>query len=237
MSVDINTLVLLPERRNRRYLCRFMDSIIKVAVVEDVRDIRESLQTLVAGMPGFSCTGAYATAEAAISDMPYNTPDVVLMDINLPGMNGVEAVKKLKEDFPAVNFVMCTVFEDDENVFWALRAGAGGYILKGNSPVKILDAIKEVLEGGAPMSASIAKKVIASFRGGSKEITSKDTLLSEREVEVLQLLSQGLLYKEAAHRLGLSVETIRSHCRKIYEKLQVNTKLEAINIVFGNRTK
>jgi len=237
VSVDINTLVLLPERRNRRYLCRFMDSIIKVAVVEDVRDIRESLQTLVAGMPGFSCTGAYATAEAAISDMPYNTPDVVLMDINLPGMNGVEAVKKLKEDFPAVNFVMCTVFEDDENVFWALRAGAGGYILKGNSPVKILDAIKEVLEGGAPMSASIAKKVIASFRGGSKEITSKDTLLSEREVEVLQLLSQGLLYKEAAHRLGLSVETIRSHCRKIYEKLQVNTKLEAINIVFGNRTK
>jgi len=227
----------LPESRNSDYLCQLMDNLIKVAVVEDVRDIRESLQTLVAGMPGFSCTGAYATAEAAISDIPYNTPDVVLMDINLPGINGVEAVRKLKEDFPAINFVMCTVFEDDENIFWALRAGAGGYILKGNSPVKILDAIKEVQEGGAPMSASIAKKVIASFHGVSKEVTPRHALLSEREVEVLQLLSQGLLYKEAASRLGLSVETIRSHCRKIYEKLQVNTKLEAINIVFGKPTK
>jgi DNA-binding NarL/FixJ family response regulator len=214
-----------------------MDKVVKVAVVEDVRDIRESLQTLVTGMPGFSCTGAYATAEAAISDIPFNTPDVVLMDINLPGINGVEAVMKLKEDFPSINFVMCTVFEDDENVFRALRAGAGGYILKGNSPLKILDAIKEVQEGGAPMSASIAKKVIASFRGVSKEITPKHALLSEREVEVLQLLFQGLLYKEAASRLGLSVETIRSHCRKIYEKLQVNTKLEAINIVFGKPTR
>jgi DNA-binding NarL/FixJ family response regulator len=210
-----------------------MEEGIKVAIVEDVKDIRESLQTLVSGMSGFCCTGAYATAEAAIADIPFNRPDVVLMDINLPGMNGVEAVKKLKENFPAINFVMCTVFEDDENIFWALRAGAGGYILKGNSPLKILDAIKEVQEGGAPMSAAIAKRVINSFHGIPAGTRPKHAALSEREMEVLQLLSQGLLYKEAASRLNLSVETIRSHCRKIYEKLQVNTKLEAINIVFG----
>jgi DNA-binding NarL/FixJ family response regulator len=215
------------------YLYRLMETVIKVGIVEDVQDIRESLQTLVAGMPGFFCTGAYATAEAAIADIPFVIPDVVLMDINLPGMNGVEAVRRLKEKFPAINFLMCTVFEDDENIFWALRAGAGGYILKGNSPLKILEAIKEVNDGGAPMSAAIAKRVINSFHEASVDKVPKHTALSEREVEVLQLLSQGLLYKEAASRLSLSVETIRSHCRKIYEKLQVNTKLEAINIVFG----
>jgi len=157
------------------------------------------------------------------------------MDINLPGINGVEAVRTLKERFPQINFLMCTVFEDDESIFQALRAGAGGYILKNNSPLKILEAIKEVHEGGAPMSAAIAKRVINSFYGIPKPAISTHSSLSEREMEVLQLLSQGLLYKEAASRLGLSVETIRSHCHKIYEKLHVNSKLEAINIVFGRK--
>ena len=212
-----------------------MEKVINVAIVEDIHDIRESLQALIADIPGFSCAGAYATAEAAIADIPVIIPDVVLMDINLPGMNGMEAVRLLKEKFPEINFLMCTVFEDDENIFQALRAGAGGYILKNNSPQKILEAIKEVQNGGAPMSATIAKKVLNSFRLVPKEVTPKHAALSEREVEVLQLLSQGLLYKEAASRLGLSVETIRSHCRKIYEKLHVNTKLEAINIVFGRK--
>jgi len=210
-----------------------MEKVIKVAIVEDIQDIRESLQTLISGMPGFGCAGSFASAEAAIADIPLIMPDVVLMDINLPGMNGVEAVRILKESFPKINFLMCTVFEDDENIFLALRAGAGGYILKNNSPIKILDAIKEVNDGGAPMSAAIAKRVISSFYGIPKEATPRHSVLSEREIEVLQLLSQGLLYKEAASRLGLSVETIRSHCHKIYEKLQVNSKLEAINIVFG----
>ena len=209
--------------------------VISVAIVEDIQDIRESLQTLVSGMPGYTCAGSYATAEAALADIPVIRPDVVLMDINLPGMNGVDAVKQLKENLPDINFLMCTVFEDDENIFLALRAGAGGYILKNNSPKKILEAIKDVHAGGAPMSATIAKKVINSFHHIAKEAIPKHAALSEREVEVLQLLSQGLLYKEAASKLGLSVETIRSHCRKIYEKLQVNTKLEAINIVFGRR--
>lgn len=212
-----------------------MAEIINVAVVEDMQDIRESLQTLVAGMPGLHCVGTYATAEAAIADIHVIKPNVVLMDINLPGMSGVEAVRQLKERFPGISFLICTVFDDDENIFLALRAGAGGYILKNNSPQKILEAIKEVHEGGAPMSATIAKRVINSFHNVPKETTPKHSALSIREIEVLQLLSQGLLYKEAANRLGLSVETIRSHCQKIYEKLQVNTKLEAINIVFHRK--
>jgi DNA-binding NarL/FixJ family response regulator len=212
-----------------------MGKTINVAVVEDVQEIRESLQELVAGMPGFHCVGTYATAEAAIADIPVIKPNIVLMDINLPGMNGIEAVRQLKESFPGISFLICTVFDDDENIFLALRAGASGYIVKNNAPRKILEAIKEVHEGGAPMSASIAKRVISSFHNVPKEVIPKHTALSEREMEVLQLLSQGLLYKEAANRLGLSVETIRSHCQKIYEKLQVNTKLEAINIVFHGK--
>ena len=135
-----------------------MPNVIRVAIVEDVRDIRESLQALISGMPGYYCAGIFATAEAAIADMWAIAPDVVLMDINLPGMSGVEAVRRLKENFPNVSFLMCTVFEDNENIFRALEAGAGGYILKNNSPLKLLEAIKEVYEGGAPMSAAIAKK-------------------------------------------------------------------------------
>ena|ERR1022692_4880400 len=211
-----------------------MTENINVAIVEDIKDIRESLQTLIAGMSGFSCIGTYATAEAAIADIPIIKPNVVLMDINLPGINGIEAVRQLKESSPNINVLMCTVFDDDENIFLALRAGAGGYILKNNSPLKILEAIKEVNEGGAPMSAAIAKRVISSFQLTENTI-SKHALLSKREMEVLLLLSSGLLYKEAANKLGLSVETIRSHCRNIYEKLHVNTKLEAVNMVFHKK--
>lgn len=210
-----------------------MSNIINVAIVEDSRDVRESLQTLIAARPGFRCTGAYESAEAAMADIASNLPDVVLMDIHLPGLSGVEAVKRLKDEFPTVNFLMCTVFNDDENIFLSLRAGAGGYILKSSSSKNIIAAIKELYEGGAPMSATIAKRVIDSFHPSHESITPKHATLTPREREVLQLLSQGLLCKEVAAKLDLNVQTIRNHCANIYDKLHVNTKLEAINIVFG----
>lgn len=210
-----------------------MNSVINVAIVEDSRDIRESLQTLISARAGFACTGAYENAEAALEGIPNNAPDVVLMDINLPGMNGVEAVKILKEKLPATNFLMCTVFNDDENIFLSLRAGAGGYILKSSSSREILAAIKEAYEGGAPMSATIARRVIDSFHGSRQPTGTEHASLTPREMEVLQLLSRGLLCKEVAAKLDLNVQTIRNHCASIYEKLHVNTRLEAINIVFG----
>ncbi len=213
-----------------------MHDIINVVIVEDVKDIRESLQLLIGSAPGFSCAGAYATAEAAIADIPVLKPQVVLMDINLPGMTGVEGVRVLKESYPDLKFVMCTVFEDDENIFKALQAGAGGYILKNNAPRKILDAIKDVTDGGTPMSADIAKKVIGAFL--DRKPTSKTALpndLTNREMEVLQLLSKGFHYKEVAQKLNVSVDTVRNHCRNIYVKLHVTNKVEAINAVFGER--
>jgi len=213
-----------------------MEKVIKVAVVEDAKDIRESLQTLIAGMPGFSCAGAYASGEAAIAGIPAVVPDVVLMDINLPGISGVEAVRLLKGKFPAINFLMCTIFKDDENIFQSLKAGAGGYILKSSSTLKILEAIKEVYEGGAPMSATIARQVIESFHKLPKDILVKHAELTPREIEILRLLSEGLLCKEVADRLEVTPQTVRNHCNNIYKKLQVNTRVEAMNIVFGKRS-
>ena len=213
-----------------------MANIINVVIVEDIKDIRESLQLLVDNTNGFSCMGAYATAEGAIAEIPVLKPDVVLMDINLPGMNGVEAVSILKQKNKDLKFVMCTVFEDDENIFKALQAGAGGYILKNNSAQKILEAIKDVCEGGAPMSAGIAQKVIKTFLAHPPQAKpSAIAELSPRETEVLQLLSKGFHYKEVAAKLSVSVDTIRNHCRNIYAKLQVSNKVEAINAVFGAR--
>lgn len=208
---------------------------INVAIVEDDRDIRESLQSLISGSPGFSCAGSYETAEAAITAVPRLMPDVVLMDINLPGINGVEAVRQLKLKVPGVHFLMCTVFKDDENIFQSLRAGAGGYILKSSPSAKIIEAIREVCEGGAPMSPTIAKQLIDSFHGYKTDTTPAHAQLTPREMEVIQLLAKGLLSKEVADKLGISLQTIRNHCATIYEKLHVNTRLEAINIVFGKK--
>ena len=217
------------------YTFALMTKIISVAIVEDAKDIRESLQTLITGMPAFSCTGTYETAESAIAGIPKNMPDVVLMDIHLPGMSGVDAVRILKEKHPTMHFLMCTVFKDDETIFQSLQAGAGGYILKSSTSQKILDAITELQEGGAPMSATIAKQVIDSFYKMPKDTVLKHAELTAREHEVLQMLSRGLLCKEVADRMGLSIQTIRNHCANIYEKLHVNTKMEAINIVFGKK--
>ena len=204
--------------------------MIIVAIVEDIREIREGLKLLIDGSDGFTCAQTYQTAEDALIALPLDPPDVVLMDIHLPGMNGIEAVRRLKDLCPRTQFLISTVYEDDTNLFESLKAGASGYLLKKTAPVKLLEAITEVYRGGSPMSSQIARKVIATFQ----EKTTPDGL-SPREREVLKALSRGLRYKEIASDMAISMETVRSHVRHIYEKLHVQSRVEALNKVYGQR--
>ncbi|HVT86242.1 MAG TPA: response regulator transcription factor [Chitinophagaceae bacterium] len=205
--------------------------MIRVVIIEDIKEIREGLQILIDGSEGFSCQKTFANGERAIEELPSLAPDVALMDINLPGINGIEAVKKLKVLCPQTQFIMSTVYEDDENIFESLKAGASGYLLKKTAPSKILDAIIEVYNGGSPMSSQIARKVIASFQ--KKDSIDETDILTPKEKEVLKALAKGLRYKEIADEMKVSMETIRSHARKIYEKLQVQSRTEALNKVYG----
>jgi DNA-binding NarL/FixJ family response regulator len=205
--------------------------MIDVVIIEDIKEIREGLQLLIDGSEGFSCLKTFPTAEEAIEQLPAILPNVVLMDINLPGINGIEAVKKLKSVCDGTQFIMSTVYEDDENIFESLKAGASGYLLKKTAPSKILDAIVEVYNGGSPMSSQIARKVIASFQ--KKDSIDEADILTPKEKEVLKALAKGLRYKEIADDMNVSMETIRSHARKIYEKLQVQSRTEALNKVYG----
>ncbi len=205
--------------------------MIIVAIIEDIKEIREGLQMLIDSSDGFSCIKTYSTGEEAIAELPALSPDVVLMDINLPGINGIEAVRTLKITCPQSLFIMSTVYEDDENIFESLKAGASGYLLKKTAPSKILDSITEVYHGGSPMSSQIARRVIASFQ--QKDSIDNDELLTPREKEILRQLAKGLRYKEIAAELSISMETVRSHTRHIYEKLQVQSRTEAINKVMG----
>jgi DNA-binding NarL/FixJ family response regulator len=205
--------------------------MIDVIIVEDIREIREGLQLLIGSSEGFTCTHSFPSAELAVEAVPELGPDVVLMDINLPGMNGIEAVRILKEKCPMTLFIMSTVYEDDENIFESLKAGASGYLLKKTAPSRIMDAITEVTQGGSPMSSQIARKVIDSFR--KKDSIDDNDILTPKEKEVLKALAKGLRYKEIAVQLDVSIETIRSHARRIYEKLQVQSRTEALNKVFG----
>jgi DNA-binding NarL/FixJ family response regulator len=205
--------------------------MIHVGIVEDEKQIRESLTILINGSEGFSCAYAFETAEDAIIAIPTLNLDVVLMDIHLPGKDGIECIYDLKPKCQSVQFLMCTSFEDTDSVFKALKAGASGYITKTTQPSKILDAIVEVYNGGSPMSSNIARKVVDSFQNSNKG-NSEMLKLSEREKEILNLLSQGLRYKEIADKLSLSTETVRTHIRNIYEKLQVNSRTDALNKVF-----
>ncbi len=201
--------------------------MITVVIVEDVKEIREGLQLLIDGSEGFSCRQVFSNAEEAIEKLPDIYPDVVLMDINLPGINGIEAVRKLKNQCRKTQFIMSTVYEDDESIFESLKAGASGYLLKKTAPVKILDSITEVYNGGSPMSSQIARKVIASFQ--QKNTIDESELLTQREKEILKSLAKGLRYKEIAAELNIGLETVRTHTRNIYEKLQVQSRTEAIN--------
>ncbi|MFI5185566.1 MAG: response regulator [Chitinophagales bacterium] len=205
--------------------------MIHVVIIEDIPEIREGLQMLINGSDGFSCKNTFAAAEPAINELPLLNPDVVLMDIHLPGISGIEAVRKLKSLCDGTQFIMSTVYEDDENIFESLKAGASGYLLKKTAPSKILDAIVEVHNGGSPMSSQIARKVIASFQ--HKDSIDETDVLTPKEKEILKQLAKGLRYKEIADEMKISIETVRSHARKIYEKLQVQSRTEALNKVYG----
>ena len=205
--------------------------MISVVIIEDIQEIREGLQMLIDGSEGFVCKKTFVTAEEAIGDLPGLCTDVVLMDINLPGINGIEAVRKLKPQCPGTQFIMSTVYEDDDSIFESLKAGASGYLLKKTAPSKILDSIMEVYHGGSPMSSQIARKVIASFQ--QKDTIDDSELLTTREKEILKSLAKGLRYKEIAAEYGIGLETVRTHTRNIYEKLQVQSRIEAINKIMG----
>ncbi len=207
--------------------------MINVAVIEDLESYRKLLQILLNGSEGYTCVGAYANAEAAKEELPSLKPDIAVVDIHLPGMNGIELVKFIRANLPDTLCMICTAYDEDEDVFNALEAGAHGYILKSTSPAKILEAIQDLKNGGSPMSNEIARKVVMTFR--RQPVNKPEWDLSPREKEVLQLLSQGHLYKEIAAELFISMDTVRRHCFNIYSKLHVKNKTEAINTYFGFR--
>ena len=201
--------------------------MISVSIVDDEKELRESIKTFVDGSPGFRCNSSYSNAAAALAGLPKENPDVVLMDINMTGMDGIECVERLKTVMPEIQIVMLTVYEDTDKIFKALSAGASGYLLKRSSPARLLEAIKEVQAGGSPMSSSIARKVVASFRKAAP-VVEKEIHLSPREQTVLDCLAKGLTYKQIADQLGISIDTIRTYLRRIYEKLHVQSRTEAV---------
>ena len=200
---------------------------ITVSLVEDNDQLRGTLARVISRADGFQCLSQYANAEAALEGLPKEKPDVVLMDINLPGQNGVECVRQLKQLIPDTLAIMLTAYEDTENIFNALAAGASGYLLKRTSSAELLEAIRDVKKGGSPMTPHIARKVVQSFQRSAASTQSTENL-SEREQQVLDCLSQGFLYKEIAEKLGISYETVHTYIRRIYEKLQVRTRTEAV---------
>ncbi len=206
---------------------------ISVCIVEDNKDIRLALEQIVMMSDGFNMLGSFPNAEEALTGLPKLLPQVVLMDINLGQMSGIECVGLLKPKFPEMLFMMCTVYEEDEKIFEALAAGANAYILKKTTPSRLLEAIRELYEGGAPMSSQIARKVVAAFAPKPQVHNQSLDTLSNREAEILQLLSKGLLYKEIANQLNIAQETVRKHVYHIYEKLHVNNRVEAVNKYFG----
>jgi DNA-binding NarL/FixJ family response regulator len=199
---------------------------LNVAIVEDDERFRRSLVRWIDHTDGLRCSGSYASAEEALKLLPATQPAVVFMDINLPGMSGIECVRKLKADHPALQIIMLTVYEDSDQIFHALQAGATGYLLKRSSPDKILEAILEVGRGGAPMSSNIARKVVQAFQ--SPALPAHDQAnLTKREEEILGCVVRGLANKEISDELSISVETVRVHLKSIYEKLHVRSRTEA----------
>ena len=204
---------------------------ISISIVEDNDQLRGTLAKVIGRADGFRFASDYARAEDALADLPRVKPDVVLMDINLPGMNGVECVRKLKALLPQTQVMMLTVYEDTENIFNALAAGANGYMLKRTPTKELIEAIREMQRGGSPMTTHIARLVVQSFQKSAAPAPAADddlSVLSEREQQVLDLLAQGLIYKEIAEKLNIGYETVHTYIRRIYEKLQVRTRTEAV---------
>jgi DNA-binding NarL/FixJ family response regulator len=208
---------------------------IRVAIVEDLQEVADGLAAFLQMDADIELSGSFRTAEAAEIELPIIQPDIVIMDINLPGMTGIECVRRLKATSPQIQFMMFTVYENNEQVFEALKAGASGYLLKKTPPLQIIESVKELHLGGSPMSASIARKLVTVFQQHDTPNTSEAAKLTHREREVLELTARGLLYKEIAHQLGISFGTVRQHLYKVYEKLHVQNKTEAINKVYGKK--
>jgi DNA-binding NarL/FixJ family response regulator len=209
-------------------------SIIKAAIIEDQRDIREGLAMLIRGTDGYRCTGSFRSMEEALEKIGFEVPDVVLLDIGLPGMSGIEGIPLLKERYPNMLLLMLTVYDDDEMIFDALCAGATGFLLKKTPPVRLMESLKEATNGGAPMSPEIAFRVIKLFRD-IRPPERADYKLTPHEIRLLKLLVEGHNYKTAAVEAGISVTTVAFHIRNIYEKLQVHSKSEAVSKALRNR--
>lgn len=218
-----------------------MDNKIAVCIVEDVTDIRQALEQIIDLSDNCWLAGSFSSGEEALVKIPLVKPQVVLMDIGLGSTNGIDIVKELKPKIPSILYMMCTVYEEEEKIFDALRAGASGYILKKSSPAKLVDAIAELVDGGAPMSSQIAMKVVNAFKGlpvqetavANQQQIEDMAILSRREKEILEWLAQGKIYKEIGAELNISAETVRKHVYHIYEKLHVNNRVEAVNKFYG----
>jgi DNA-binding NarL/FixJ family response regulator len=209
---------------------------IRIVIVEDLEEVIEGLSAFIKQDDALQLIAAFRTAEAAALELPLLKPDIVIMDINLPGMTGIECIRQVKKVAPDIQFMMFTVYENNDQVFEALKAGASGYLLKKTAPLQIMESVKELYEGGSPMSSAIARKLVSVFVDQNKATSAPEAaVLTAREKEVLELVAKGLLYKEIAEQLGISFHTVRQHIGKIYEKLHVQNKTEAINKVYGNR--
>ena len=211
-----------------------MKKLISVCLIEDIKEIRRTLKRLLDDSEDFVCFGDFENAEDALSKLPELNPDIALVDINLPVMNGIKLIEKIKGKCPAVQFMMFTIYEDSDKVFEALAAGANGYLLKKTPKEKILESIRELHDGGSPMSTHIARKVVAAFQKSSSGNEAIE-VLTPREKVVLQLLAKGYLYKEIGDNLKITTGTVRQHIHKIYEKLHVQNRTEAVNKLYGKQ--
>jgi DNA-binding NarL/FixJ family response regulator len=202
-------------------------SAIKVAIIEDLREVREGLAMLISGTSGFSCVGRYRSMEDAIENLSLDPPDMVLTDIGLPGMDGIAGIRILREKYPDLPCLALTVYDDDERIFAALCAGAIGYLLKNTQPARLLESLREVRAGGAPMSPEVARRVITLFQNFTPP-KNADYQLTPQEKELLKMLVEGHSYKTAAYQMDISVHTVSFHLRNVYEKLRVHSKSEAV---------